>query len=101
MHELRDQPEPRLPELLAQMSPVDLVLVEGFKQERHPKIEIFRQVNAKPHLYPDDRSIIAIAADVALHGLAIPMHHLDDIEGIANVVETCAMPVNAIEWGDR
>src|ERR1700756_3241234 len=47
MHELRDQAEPRLPALLAHMSPVDLVLVEGFKRDRHPKIEIHRSANAK------------------------------------------------------
>jgi molybdopterin-guanine dinucleotide biosynthesis protein B len=101
MHELRNEAEPRLPALLAQMSPVDLVLMEGFKRGRHPKIEVFRAANAKPHLYPEDPSIIALAADVALQGLAIPLHHLDDIEGIANVVQSCAMPVDRIPWSER
>lgn len=80
-------------ELLAHMSPVDLVLVEGFKRERHPKIEIHRAANAKPLLYPDDASIIAVASDVALPGLALPLHHLDDIEAIADTVQS-----RAIEW---
>jgi molybdopterin-guanine dinucleotide biosynthesis protein B len=101
MHELRDEAEPGLPALLAQMQPVDLVLVEGFKRERHPKIEVYRRVNAKPLLHPGDPSIIAIAADVALEGVPIPLHHLDDIDGVANVVRQCAVPVDRINWSDR
>jgi molybdopterin-guanine dinucleotide biosynthesis adapter protein len=100
MHELRDEAEPRLPALLAQMRPVDLVLVEGFKRERHPKIEIHRAANAKPLLYPGDPSIVAIATDVALPGLTIPLHHLDDIETIATVVQSCAMPIGGIDWAE-
>ena len=47
MHELRGAPEPRLPELLKKMSPVDLVIVEGFKSEPHRKIEVYRAANGK------------------------------------------------------
>src|SRR5690348_12632939 len=54
MHELRGADEPKLPELLARMSPVDLVIVEGFKRELHPKIEVYRAANGKPPLFPDD-----------------------------------------------
>jgi molybdopterin-guanine dinucleotide biosynthesis protein B len=100
MHELRNEAEPRLPELLTQMRPVDLVLVEGFKRESHPKIEVFRAANVKPLLHPGDASIIAIASDTALQGLAIPLHHLDDIEAIATVAQSCAMPVGDIGWSD-
>jgi molybdopterin-guanine dinucleotide biosynthesis protein B len=98
MHEHRHDAEPRLPVLLAQMCPVDLVLVEGFKREAHPKIEVHRMANAKPALYPDDPSIVAVASDAALPGLTIPLHHLDDIEGIANIAQACAMPVDGIDW---
>jgi len=98
MRELRSDAEPALPELLTHMSPVDLVLIEGFKGERHPKIEIHRTVNTKPLLYPDDPSIIAIASDVALPGLAIPLHHLDDIEAIADTVQSRAVETDAIDW---
>jgi len=101
MHEHRHEAEARLPALLAQMCPVDLVLVEGFKREAHPKIEVHRMANAKPALYPDDPSIVAVASDVALPGLTIPLHHLDDIEGIANVAQACAMPVDDIDWAAR
>lgn len=98
MHELRDEAEPGLPALLARMRPVDLILVEGFKRERHPKIEIHRAANGKPPLHAGDPSIIAIAADVALPGLAIPLYSLDDVEGIAELAQRRAMPVDRIGW---
>jgi molybdopterin-guanine dinucleotide biosynthesis protein B len=96
MHELRLDAEPTLQELLAHLAPVDLVVVEGFKRDRHPKIEIHRVANAKPLLHPDDPTIVAIASDAALPGLAIPLHHLDDIETIAGTVQSCA-----IDWEGR
>ena len=55
MHELRGAREPRLPELLKKMSRVDLVVVEGYKNEPHRKIEVYRAANGKPFLFPDDR----------------------------------------------
>jgi molybdopterin-guanine dinucleotide biosynthesis protein B len=103
MHELLDEDEPSLAELLGKMDPVDVVLIEGFKRENHPKIEIFRGANDKPPLHPDDASIVAIAADVDFDGLAIPRLHLDDIEGIADIVQAYAAPVDSIDWapGDQ
>ncbi len=101
MRELRGDAEPRLRELLAHMSRVNLVLAEGFKRERHPKIEIHCAANAKPLLYPDDPSIVAIAADVASPELTIPLHHLDDIEPIANTVQWRAIKPGAIDWAGR
>jgi molybdopterin-guanine dinucleotide biosynthesis adapter protein len=103
MHDLLDEDEPRLPELLAKMEPVDMVLIEGFKRDNHPKIEIYRQANGKPPLHPDDPSIVAVAADVAFDGLTIPRLHLDDIEGIADIVQACAAAVDGINWvrGDQ
>jgi molybdopterin-guanine dinucleotide biosynthesis adapter protein len=98
MHELRGDGEPSLPVLLAHMSPVDLVLVEGFKREPHPKIEVHRVANAKPLIHPEDPSIIAIASDTPLPGLAIPLHHLDDIAAIADVMQAHASVIDAIEW---
>jgi molybdopterin-guanine dinucleotide biosynthesis adapter protein len=98
MHESRDVAEPAPPALLARMAKVDLVLIEGFKREHHPKIEIFRAANAKPPLHPDDPTIVAIAADVAFPGLAIPVLHLDDVRGIADMVQARAMPVEDVAW---
>src|SRR5213080_1272610 len=79
MHELRGAPEPRLPELLKGMSPVDLVIVEGFKSEPHRKIEVHRAANGKPMLFPDDPGIVGIATDTAVE-TRLPTVHLDDIE---------------------
>jgi molybdopterin-guanine dinucleotide biosynthesis protein B len=93
MHELRGAPEPSMGALLAKLAPVDLVLVEGFKRERHPKIEIHRAANEKPHLFPSDPTIGAIACDVAPGEIAIPVVHLDDIDAIANLVERLAAPI--------
>src|SRR3546814_10728352 len=70
MHELRGASEPELGELLGAMSPVDFILVEGFKRNAHIKIEVHRQANGKPWLYSDDPSIGAIASDVAQIGRA-------------------------------
>jgi molybdopterin-guanine dinucleotide biosynthesis protein B len=85
MHELRGAPEPQLGELLAKLSPVDLVIVEGFKRGPHPKIEIWRAANAKPFLYPEDPAIRAIAADEKPAGLSIPVVDLNDIRAIADI----------------
>jgi molybdopterin-guanine dinucleotide biosynthesis protein B len=101
LHELRDEVEPPLPKLLERMAQVDLVLIEGFKRERHPKIEIYRQANAKPPLHPDDPSIIAVAADIGFPGLGVTVYHLDDIPGIADVVQARAMPIERVEWSRR
>jgi molybdopterin-guanine dinucleotide biosynthesis protein B len=101
MHELRDSAEPPLAALLARMCPVDLVLVEGFKRDRHPKIEVHRAANAKPLLYPGDRSIVAIASDVVPPDLTIPRYDLDDIEAIADLVQSCALPIDGIDWSEQ
>ena len=63
LHELRGEPEWDLPELLKKFSPVDLVLVEGFKRDGFPKLEIHRVENGKPLLHPEDPNIVAVASD--------------------------------------
>lgn len=65
MHENETARPPQLPELLARLSPCDLVLVEGWKRDPIPKIEVHRAANGKPWLYPDDDNILAVASDVA------------------------------------
>jgi molybdopterin-guanine dinucleotide biosynthesis adapter protein len=91
MHELRGAPEPSLSELLARMTPVDLVLVEGFKRDKLAKLEVHRAANGKPFLYPEDQAIIALASD-AVEGLPahLPHAHLDDITAIAGLILTQA-----------
>ncbi|MGX9962368.1 molybdopterin-guanine dinucleotide biosynthesis protein B [Roseomonas sp. F4] len=94
MTELREAPEPGLRELLTRFDPVDLLLVEGFKRDRHPKIEVFRQANDKPWLHPEDPAIIGVAADAAPPpGCALPHCALDDIAGIADLVMAGAIPL--------
>jgi molybdopterin-guanine dinucleotide biosynthesis protein B len=95
MHELRGAAEPDLAELLAKLSPVDLVLVEGFKRGPHPKIEVFRAANSKPLLHPDDPAIRAIASDVPLPDARVPVVDLDDVGAIANIVLAEAKPLSS------
>jgi molybdopterin-guanine dinucleotide biosynthesis protein B len=95
MHELREASEPRLPELLAKMSRVDLVVVEGFKTEPYPKIEVHRAANGKAPLFPDDPGIVGIAADAALE-TALPVVHLDDIPAIAAMMQRSAISVEDV-----
>jgi len=92
MHELRGTAEPRLPELLKKMSPVDLVVVEGFKSEPHRKIEVHRTANGKAMLFPDDPAIVGIATDGAVE-TALPVVHLDDIPAIAAMMQRSAISV--------
>ena len=85
MTELRGAPEPGLGALLSRLSPVDLVIVEGFKRDRHPKIEVHRSANGKPWLHPDDPAVVAVAADVRPPGGVLPYVALDDIDGVAGL----------------
>jgi len=93
MHELRGDAAPDLADLLSRLSPVDLVLIEGFKRGGQPKLEVFRAANGKPMLHPDDPSVVAVASDTALPGLALPWLQLDDIPAIAKAVQVLAVPV--------
>ena len=92
MHELRGAAEPTLPQLLARMSSVDLVVVEGYKADPHRKIEVHRVANGKPLLFPNDPAIVGIAADIRVE-TSLPMVHLDDIPAIAAMIQRSAMPV--------
>jgi len=85
-HELQDEPEPPLDELLAHMAPADLVVVEGFKRFAHPKIEVHRRERATPLLAADDPSITAVASDEPLAGLAVPVLDLDDVPAITALI---------------
>lgn len=93
MTELRGAPEPKLADLLRQFSPVDLVIVEGFKRDAHPKIEVHRAGNGKAWLHPDDPYIAAIASDIAPPAGHLPRAHLDDITAIADLVLAHSTPL--------
>jgi molybdopterin-guanine dinucleotide biosynthesis protein MobB len=89
IHELRGAPEPTLDALLARMTPVDLVIVEGFKRLPHPKLEVHRRARATPLLAGEDPTIVALATDEPLPRSALPQFGLDDIEAIAAFVLDC------------
>jgi molybdopterin-guanine dinucleotide biosynthesis adapter protein len=86
MSELRGAPEPSLDELVRRMSPVDLLLVEGFKRHPYPKIEVYRPSLGKPLLHPEDPFVIAVASDEMLPELPLPCLPLSDAHAIADFV---------------
>src|SRR5215813_1195042 len=97
LHELREEPEWDLRALVTKMSPVDLVLVEGFKRDAFPKLEIYRAANGKSLIHPHDPHIVAIASYIALPQAKIPIINLNDIEAIADLLLDRAVPVSAAE----
>jgi molybdopterin-guanine dinucleotide biosynthesis protein B len=86
MHESREEPEPSIEALIERMTPVDLLLIEGFKTHAHPKLEIHRASEGKPLLCPGDPGIIAVATDRPLPPLGIPQLDLNDPEAIAGFI---------------
>lgn len=85
LHELRDETEPTLDEYLSHFSPCDLVLVEGFKNEPVPKLEVHRPANGKPPLWPENPNVVAVATDEAIK-THLPVLDLNDIDAIADFV---------------
>jgi molybdopterin-guanine dinucleotide biosynthesis adapter protein len=95
MHELRGAGEPELPELLKKMSSVDLVVIEGFKSEPHPRIEVYRKASGKPPLFPDDPAIVGIATDVAIK-TTLPVADVEDIPAVAAMMCKYALPIEDV-----
>jgi molybdopterin-guanine dinucleotide biosynthesis protein B len=93
LHELRGDAEWDLPDLVGKLAPVDLVLVEGFKRDAFPKLEIHRAANGKPLLQPDDPHIVAIACDTPLPHAKVPVVDLNDIERVVDVLLHHAVPL--------
>jgi molybdopterin-guanine dinucleotide biosynthesis adapter protein len=87
VHELRGEPEPSLEEVIARLSPSDLIIVEGYKREPIPKIEVRRAGQpSKEPLAGGDPNVIAIAADHAVADTNLPVFALDDIGAIADFI---------------
>lgn len=82
LHEVEGE-EPGLPELLSRLAPCDLVLVEGWKRDRYPKLEIYRPALGKPPLWPEVPGVVAVASDVALPGCSYPVLPLNDPAAVA------------------
>ncbi|SMX37793.1 molybdopterin-guanine dinucleotide biosynthesis protein B [Maliponia aquimaris] len=85
MIEMRDAPELRLDQLLARLAPVDLVLVEGYKRESHPKIEAFRAGTGNPLIAQDNATVRAVASDTPLV-LDRPVFDLNDTQAITDFI---------------
>lgn len=85
MHELRGAPEPGLEDLLKRMSPCDLVIVEGWKYNSIPKVEVHRKLADKPLLFTEDRNVVAVATDEPL-ATDLPQFALEDAEGVAQFI---------------
>ena len=85
MHELRGADEPQLSELLKRLSPCDLVIVEGYKNEPLPKVEVHRRAGHTPLLYPDDPNVVALATDEPLD-TSLPQLDVNDPEEVARFI---------------
>jgi molybdopterin-guanine dinucleotide biosynthesis adapter protein len=94
MHEHRGAAEPTAAELIAHMTPVDLLLIEGFKREPHDKLEIHRAANGKPLIYPEDQHIVAVATDARLADCPLPQLPIDDVSAIATfIISHCGLKI--------
>ena len=96
IHELRSEPEPPLYDLLSLMAPVDLVVIEGFKRDLHPKMEVHQAGNGKPWLHPNDPTMRAVAADIQPPG-DIRWFDLNAVEAIAAFIEGAAVDLGALQ----
>jgi len=86
IHPLHSEPEPRLDEILAKMAPSDIVLIEGYKREGYPKIEVRDPALGHPELAPGDPTVIAIAAGGELAAQNVPVFSRDDVVAIADFI---------------
>ena len=85
MNEHRGTQEPSLPELLAKLDPVDLILIEGWKRDSHPKVEAWRAETGNPLIAPNDATILAVASDIGLE-IDRPVFDLDDTAVVADFI---------------
>lgn len=88
IHELRDEAEPTLGEILGMLAPCDLVIVEGYKRDGHDKIEVRNLALDHPALAGDDPTVVAIAATGPIAGAPVPVFSRDDVTALADFIET-------------
>ena len=86
MHEIRDDAEPTLSEFLEKLSPVDLVLIEGYKRDSHAKVEAHRAETKQGLLALEDPTVTAVAANYVVEELSVPQFDLDDVIAIASYI---------------
>ena len=83
IHELRDEAEPALANILRKLAPCDLIIVEGYKRDGHDKIEVRNLALDHPHLAGEDPTIVAIAATGAIAGAPVPVFGRDDVSALS------------------
>jgi molybdopterin-guanine dinucleotide biosynthesis adapter protein len=86
VHELRGVPEPTLHEIVSKLAPCDLVLTEGYKWEKHPKIEVRNVALAHPELAGKDSTVIAIAANGVIENSPVPVFDRENVTSIADFI---------------
>jgi molybdopterin-guanine dinucleotide biosynthesis adapter protein len=96
MHEIGNDAEATLAQLLRRLSPCDLVLIEGYKTEPHPKMEVFREALHREPLHPHDVRVVAIASDQGFPDAAVPVVDLNDVRAVADLVLERAEPLDAV-----
>lgn len=96
VHELGDEPEATLAQLLGRISPCDLVVVEGFKREAIPKIEVYRGANGRPPLHTHDPLIVAVASDTPFAAADVPVVDLNDADAAAMLMRDSARPIDRV-----
>ena len=97
MHEHRAGDEPTAAQLMAHMTRVDLLIVEGFKREAHDKIEIHRRVTGKPLIHPGDPHVVAVLSDEPLAKCPLPVIDIDDVAAVADfIVAHCGLAGRAV-----
>lgn len=96
IREVAEGEEATLADLLRRLTPEGLAIVEGFKREAHPKLEVFRAANGRPPLHPEDPRIVAVASDHLFPDAGRPVLHLDDVGGIADLVLARAEPLGTV-----
>ena len=96
MHELRGAAEPTIYDLLQRMSPVDLVLIEGFKSAQHARIEVFRKEVGKPPFHPENPHVVGIVSDTPFPDAGRPVVDINDVEAVVALVLAKAEPLDAV-----
>jgi molybdopterin-guanine dinucleotide biosynthesis protein B len=96
MHELRASREPTIYDLLQKMSPVDLVLIEGFKSARHARIEVYRKDVGKPPFHPENPHVVGIVSDTPFPDAGRPVVDIDNVEAVVELVLAKAERLDAV-----
>ena len=97
LNENRDQAEPTIDELLARMDDVDIILIEGFKNFSHPKLEVFRPSVGRDMIALEDTSIVAVATDEEVSIDRVPVLDLNDVPAVARfIIDHCELPKGEI-----